>query len=82
MRGMTDFDIYCECVKQDKIDNYDRVRRERDDAKKMISTLREGYKRILEMDGSDAEAFCLQILDHSKEYEDRAIIQQHVPPDN
>jgi len=53
------------------------------EALKMIDTLREGYKRLAKMyEGGDVEMFCLQILDHSIAYEDRAIIQQHVPPDN
>lgn len=52
------------------------------DALKMLDTLREGYKRLAKMyAGGEVEGFCLQILDHSKEYEDRAIIQQQVQPD-
>ena len=81
MRGMTDFDVYCENVKQDKIDNYDRVKSERDKAIKTIRTLREGFTRLAKMyEGGGVEPFCLQILDHTKEYEDRAIIQQQLQP--
>ena len=48
-----------------------------------IKTLREGYARLAKMyEGGDIESFCLQILDHTKEYEDRAIIQQKLQPDN
>jgi hypothetical protein len=43
------------------------------DALKMLDTLREGYKRLAKMyEGGEVEVFCMQILDHSKEYEDRS----------
>ena len=51
-------------------------------ARQCIKKLRDGYKYMAKWyEGGEIEGFCLQILDHTKEYEDRAIIQQKLQPD-